>query len=703
MKLLTTILIVYSLLIGNVFGAVISDDTVKIGKPGSTANKEITLGTNQKIRSNQTTGQLEYTNDGGALYKKIGSGSGTGGSSGIMLNENDSFEDGLTPGWTSSGGTFSQQTYPNSSTDDTKYAQFVATTSGQYFETTAKVIPTNFSAGCQADFKKLNTTAANLFKIDVIDGSANILATANIGLLTWQKLPTLSFPCPSTGTTVKIRVTSLAAGTILADRGYIGSNQNLVYTSQAKILVDVNASAASCSQAVPNTTGSWQDFSTTAACPAWTVNQAPSNLDVTDTDRIDRLTFTNLQKGSYRVTAIVNVGSDTAADNSWLRLTDGTKNTVGSYFNQANTINMTLVETFKYTATQASVVFKLQGQFTTSGRNTRINANANPYGISWKVEYFPDGEDVAISNEQSSWLIDANIGGGNPVLGGTTSTYTEITDANLDLVINTSKGSAPAEIACPSGTASTGLTCASSESVGIAFIPPSSGAYEVCFAFSTNSTNGDVPVYQIIETPNNSTTVLQEGGERIQSGFSISSGNTYFPHKLCGSFNFSDTSKRTLRVMYEKSTANTSNLVGDRAGTAGQRDIKVTVKPLLSGFNRPTLTGDTVTTPGAQKPVIYSASFSATGVKTTDYGSWVNATNLVITSTSNFRIPIVAGKFGAKPNCSCNTETTVTNAQDLCSVSSVTLNQNEVSVNTYSNAGTNFAYNFNIICHGIAP
>ena len=689
MKFLNVILIVYSLLISNTFGATITDDTLKIGKPGSTANKEITLGSTKKIRANETTGKLEFSNDGGALYKNLGSGSGTGGSSGIMLNENDSFEDGLTPGWTSSGGTFTQQTYTNSSADDTKYAQFVATTSGQYFETTAKAIPDNFSAGCQADIKKVNTTAANLFKIDVIDGSGSNLATANIGILNWQKIPTLSFPCPSSGTTVKLRVTSLAAGTIKADRGYIGSNQNLVYITQARQIVDVYTIAASCTQAVPNVTGSYQDFATTAACPAYTVNQAPLNLDVTDTDRSDRLVFTNLQKGTYKVTVSTTVGTDTASDNAWLRLSDGSKNGIGFYFNQANSVGAVITETFRYSTNQASVTFKLQGQFTTSGRNVRINSGANN-GTSWKVEYFPDDSEVAINNDQASWFIDANIGGGNPVIGGTTSTYTEITDASLDLVINSVKGSASAEIACASGTSSTGLTCTSSESVGIALIPPSPGVYEACFSFSTNSTNGDIPVFQVIETPNNATTIVQEGGERIQSGFSISAGNSYYTYKLCGSFNFSDTSKRTLRVMYEKSTANTTNLVGDRSGSAGQRDIKVTVRQLLTPYNRPVLTGDQVTMSGSIKPKIFGVKGTTTsGVLTYNKGG--------VVTTCTAANPTVCSLVGltAAPLCVSGPSTGISSYPTDATASSLTIASYNSATGALATSGP-----FNVICFG---
>jgi len=142
-----------AMLIGGVaFAAdeVIRQDKVKIGKPGSVADKVIELdtgsvnnaqvssdssqrlklrsntvrkgrGTNTNIvdafeleagnfpqfRWNSATGKIEFSNDG-LTFKDVGSGGGAGGG-GVVLNANPGFEEGST-NWTASGGTFTINT-----------------------------------------------------------------------------------------------------------------------------------------------------------------------------------------------------------------------------------------------------------------------------------------------------------------------------------------------------------------------------------------------------------------------------------------------------------------------------------------------------------------------------------------------------------------------------------------------------------------
>lgn len=186
-----------------------------------------------------------------------------------------------------------------------------------------------------------------------------------------------------------------------------------------------------------------------------------------------------------------------------------------------------------------------------------------------------------------NWHIDANIGGANPSLGTSALTsYTEVADGGLDLVINTSKDSALAEIPCSSGTSSTGYTCSGVfEHVGIAFIPHGTGIYEACFTVApvVGGTGGVTTVWQVIETPNSSTSILQEGGDRVNKTYIIGAQDTSPSSSVCGTFSFSDTSKKTLRLMREQVTVGSPsfhNLYADRYNSLGQRDIHVTVRPL---------------------------------------------------------------------------------------------------------------------------
>lgn len=680
--MLSRFLLIYSLLLPslNLWAASSTSlpvDTVNIGKQGSTSNKSVKFsGTTQEIRANTTTNKLEYSNDG-ANYKPIGSGTGAGSSTGVNLVSNDSFEDPISTGWTSSGATFSQQAYTNGIESDAKYFRFVATTSGQYFETTALVIPDNFSGGCQADFKKVNVSTDDLFKVEVVDGSANILTSANIKKSSWVKFPTLSFKCPSAGATVKMRVTSLAAGTLEGDRGYVGSNQNLVSIAQAKSLGKIELTGTTgC--AFDTTSTSYVSHSANASCGTFIASSA--NVKIPATKIPGFILPAGSPAGTYQIIARGNFKKIGTTDGAvFFRLTDGTTpfGYASTYVQSQNGANSgNLVGSITYASPLISdTTIQLQSLTETASNTARIELGSANYLLQFEVFYFPSSAESAISNEQSSWFIDANIGGANIGSGVSALTsYTELTDAGLDLVVNSSKGSSNAEIACINGTASSGLTCSGvNESAGIAFVPPYTGSFEACASFSTNISNGNTGTFQLIETPNNASTILQEGGDRITAGISMTTGTVDAPFKVCGNFNFSDTSKKTIRLMIEKPVGNALLVTADRNSSAGQRDIHFTVRPLLSAFNRPILTGDQVTTPGAIKPVEYRARVNGAGtcdVTATLGNAWLTLNTRTTVNDCTFNL--VSGKFasGTTPFCTCGTSNAVGYQCDVSGTSS---------------------------------
>jgi hypothetical protein len=584
------------------------DDLVTVGKPSSAANKRIKFkGTTQELRANTTTNKLEYTNDG-AVYKPIGSGSGSGGSTGTNLITNDSFEDGIGSPWTSSGGAFSQQIYTVGAEDDTKFARFIATTSGQYVEQIVSV-KTNLGAGCQADFKKVNIATAGLFKVQALDVSNNILAEQTIGVSSWIKVPTISFLCPAPGTNnLKLRLISLAAGTIDFDRGYIGSNQNLVYSSQAKLVGTISwASTANCAWNANSIT--WVNFVPDSDCPTPSVT---GDL-IAPATKIPGFSIKNASAGTYYFVAN-GLFYRTTAGSSGYRIGDGTLFTASNPNYAANgSSHGSVVGTIQRGVSAPLWDLQIQGFANAGLVQIELDSPANYEDLNIQVYFYPSASEVAVSNEQSSWFIDVNIGGANSSMGTTqVSSYSPLGDSNLDMVINSNKGSANAEIPCSGGVSSTGITCSgASEQIGIAFIPPSAGVFKICGEFSHQS-NGSNAGFQLIETPNNSATILQEGGERINSFATSanSSGSSHFPHKVCGNFTFSDTSKKTIRLMYEQdNVATVGTVLGDRSSTSGQRDIHFSVVPLLSAYNRPILTGDQVRTPGALNPESFIVSY----------------------------------------------------------------------------------------------
>ncbi len=190
------------------------------------------------------------------------------------------------------------------------------------------------------------------------------------------------------------------------------------------------------------------------------------------------------------------------------------------------------------------------------------------------------------------WFVDANIGGANPQLGTSAVTaYSEITNSSLSMTQNA--GSANVGIACASTNSSTvgNLTCSSSsESVGVTFSIPETGYYRACAEFSHYKAPAGPSgarlsgTFQLIETPSNATTHTQLGNSRITSSSDYTGGAVgnieMTPLNLCGTFHFSTTGQKTIRLMYElyfTGSVNGNQLMADISSADGQRDIHLMV------------------------------------------------------------------------------------------------------------------------------
>lgn len=669
--------------------SITSDETL-VGD-GTQSDKALTFnrgGSNAQVKWNEVTDKLQFSNDG-TTFKDLGTGGGGGGSTGVNVLTNDSFEDavgGVLTDWSNTGGTLTQVSYTNAVEGDAKYFQFVATTSGQYFEM-VKTVPTNFNgSGCQVDFKKLNIATADLFKVEALDASNNVLATGNVKVSSWVKFPTLSFVCPTAGSTFKIRVTSLAAGTLQGDKAYLGSNQNIVNT-------------------IASNDTDWASYS-----PTFTGGASYSNEGVfykrKGGDLIVRGTGTITTPGA--VAFSVSIPSGLVIDSSKQATTTDT-NSVGYLYRLTGTISSTYATTsygvwpaFTDTAVSTGTIY-----FSTSTNGARFqkNTGANFFvtGDRFRFEFSVPivgwseirQQDIAVSNEQASWFIDANIGGANIALGTSNLTsYTEMTDASLDLVINSNKGSSSAEIACASGTSSSGLTCSSAEAVGIAFTPATVGRHKVCFSFAhfvdSNSTEINRTIFQLIETPNNSTTILQEGGERISSEHLSGSSVTYVdtkPLKVCGNFVFNDISKKTIRLMREQEVSGVpnSNVRGDRLANNGQKDIHISIENVTFAQNRPILTGDQMTVPTSVKPVHYSGMVNGSGVVSNKKGSFASSCTWGGLSGGVATCPLTT-THTTRLNCTCSVSDAVASAAVFWCMPLASGTSSSQSFVTYANA-----------------
>jgi len=659
---------------------------------GDGTNTEKTLkfdkgASSPQIKWNPTTSKLQFSNNA-VDFKDIGAGGGSA-STGVNILDNDSFEDPVTTGWTNSGGTFSQQVYTNASDNDTKYARFVASGAGQYFESTLRTIPTNFNGGCQADFKKGNVSANGLFKIEVLDSSANVLSTQNINQLTWSKVPSISFVCPAAGSTAKLRVTSLAAGTIEVDRAYLGSNQNLVYTSQARLLGTLTyPTTANCIWSRTATTYGGFNADTDCATPIVTGElQAPST-------KIPGFVLPKYLKGDYKIEATGAFAQGSTNATLAYRFFDGVNfnkgsNTVSSEVSGVQIGTGTVQGVLSNGADQSNVTIQIQAA--ASSGTVLIENGDRLRELSFSVWYYPSASEVAVSPEQASWFIDASIGGANTT-AGVASAYTEITNAAYDLVLN--PGSASANIACASGTASSGLTCtAANESIGLSFLNKETGIIEACASFTHEEAGATASTFQLIETTDTSSAIVSEGKTRI--GSSSLAGGTSSSSTVCGYFNFSTIGLRTIRLAYE-ATGNTI-IYADRNASIGQRDIHWTVRPFLSAYNRPILTGDQVTSPSAINPQLFTFKRSINGTVTDDFSDLVNGD---CTNASPSVCTFNLNKVSGEPTC---TMSVVGNTDQFCDFSAKSSASLSIDCRNNVSASTTTSVKTDIFCFGLKP
>jgi len=402
-------------------------------------------------------------------------------------------------------------------------------------------------------------------------------------------------------------------GVIYADDGSVAKKSIVTQMNGARLFGGVTITG--CAGRFQTTSSTFASFGTQTGCVYTTFGQAvqPSvtNLPV--------IKFASLPAGDYIVEYTGAIFNATTGNNTWIKFHDGTNYMREEPWLSLGTSGgggMAVSGSFSYSTDQSNITFEARAKVQ-NGTANLVGTTSEPGVI--KVWYFPK-QPISTINTSNGWFIDANIGGANiPISTGAVSTYSEMTSASLDIVINTSKGSAPAEIACASGTSSVGLTCntpAVAESNGIAFIPPKTGKYRACADFAWTSTQNNQNYYatfQLVETPNNSTTILQEGGARLANGFGATNGqNQQSPNRLCGNFIFNDTSKKTIRVMYESAgSAGSSQINADRDATKGQQDIHWTVEPIveniqasLQGYN---------STDGVINPKTYSGFVSGSG------------------------------------------------------------------------------------------
>jgi hypothetical protein len=326
---------------------------------------------------------------------------------------------------------------------------------------------------------------------------------------------------------------------------------------------------------------------------------------------------------------------------------------------------------------------------------------SNTFGgmnLSWKIYRFPTTEEQVLRPDQVAWRVDANIGGaGNNVnlANADITSYTGLTSGFLTLTNNSGAGVIPAQIPCSGTNPPTGTTCsAGDESVGVSFNLPAAGDVLACVSFShfleTGASGLINAIFQIVETPNNAQTILQEGKSRISSLNGNQNTTIALPLRVCGNFNFTSAGQKTLRLMYEQDVSGTVTnnfLLADQAAAFGQRDIKWEVYPLNTYQPAPLLVGSVISGSSGIERLLRvnfggaTPPSNCTAATCTIYQQSGNVSSVTRSGTGTFNVNLPSGTFSDLPSCSCSANNIGAGGRNaVCSVFAASTTLVEVQV-----------------------
>jgi hypothetical protein len=495
------------------------------------------------------------------------------------LSINGGFEQGL-KGWTNASGTLSTDTTKALGTYAGKVVLSAQTlnlsqTLSTGYNSQLAGLQGQVSAYVKANFAFQICALIDSVEVECLDGT-------NDNTYKFYQIPIV---LGSTAIGIRFKTSGNVSGSIFIDGVSFGHKQFVQDIAQAELAGEAYfAGSVGCVWSRTSTTiGA---FTATPACPSPTITyQQLGQWQTTDSD-LPRVTINNLPAGIYKARFQSATSSNVVNNKPAFAIHDGTSTCYAVTASGSTTVDDTaVIECIFNYSSSGNRSFELYTA-SSSGSVNMNNAVTSPaQGTKFILEYYPPKSKI-VTQQISDWFVDANIGGANIGLAGSAlTTYTEISNASLDLVLRS--GSAQAEIPCSSTNPSTGLTCSvGNESLGIVFTPPQIGYYDVCASFTQyNPPNSNSnPIYQLIETPNNAQTILQEGGQRTQTGGgTVTSVDQLNGINVCGTFYFPNLNERTVRLMYEYTFGSSaSSIFIDRSPSQGQRDLRITVKPSLN-------------------------------------------------------------------------------------------------------------------------
>lgn len=311
------------------------------------------------------------------------------------LLTNPGFESGKT-GWSASGGTFTITTTSANVSTGAQAATWDSSAASQTFRSSSITVPPGWYGANGVLRCRIQTPSGTAtHTIGAWDGTTYSNATTITSSSSYVST-SVNFIWPSSGT-LAIQISSVNANepSINIDDCYYGLADNIGTVAQAQFIGSgYYAATASCLWTRSST--SLGAFSTTAACPAPTVeaNPGPGTISTTDAD-LPQFTVNNLTPGIYRVQFTgFNDGGSSGTEVSYA-ISDGT-NTRGYVSQTRPAGNSTWFQVeafFTYTNIQSSVTFSMYGA-ATSG-SVQIGNSANNNRLNFSLIKFPSSSEIA--------------------------------------------------------------------------------------------------------------------------------------------------------------------------------------------------------------------------------------------------------------------------------------------------------------------
>lgn len=624
---------------------------------------------------NATT--TKYNTYNGTSWAEIGGGAGGLYAGGQNLITNNSWENDTT-NWTASGGSYARvTTAAHIVPPGVGSASWDASASAQTLTANTVTITANDGLSGRNGVMSCSVkTAATDLKMQAYDGtnvlSANattdVVPSSSAGFVRYS----VNFIFPSSGTITGRFYAQSDSAIAYIDDCYLGlaDGLNISNVSQAEMYGRIVVSGCTAGPAWVRSNTAYGSFGTSANCSY----SASGNASAPSTN-LPAIKFASLPPGNYYFVARSNFNKSVTTTNSSIayEFHDGTTGFGENAFSHSSAsgavISANSINGFKeYTTAQSNITFEIYGKTSNTASTTEAtigdgNGTSNPSitnDLEIEVYRFPLASQTSYKPDQVAWYVDANISGANFDLGTSDqASYVEMTNASMTLTNNS--GGATAQIACASGTASTGTTCSVNESNGIAFSIPKAGVYEACTNAShyidTGVSGAAGVTFQIVETTNTSSAVVQEGKDRPETRNENSAfAPMTFPVKVCGLFTFSSAGQKTLRLEYEQDVTATltSNLVlADGAAASGQRDIHWTVRPWLNNEPAPLLVNSVLSnSSGIERIERATLTNSGSCAVSSQSGSWIASVS--DPGAGQCTINFTAGLWSAAPTCICS-------------------------------------------------